>query len=95
MAKLGGYSHEGNKRGDSYDFLKILQAKFNKNEWNIYDTGENIDEVEQKSLLTTCTTRLHSYLGLPYIFWIFTKKISKNSTHLLYYLCESKILAEG
>ena len=35
-------------------------------------TEENIDEVEQISLLTPCTTKLHlDIIRLPYLFWIF------------------------
>ena len=36
---------------------------------------ENIDEVEQIILLTTCTSKLHRYIGLLYIFYIFSKKV--------------------
>ena len=39
------------------------------------NTVENIDEVEQIILLTTLQNYI-DIIGLPYIFWIFTKTIS-------------------
>ena len=38
------------------------------------NTVENIDEVEQIILLTTCTTQLHRYHRLPYFFLDFHQK---------------------
>ena len=40
-------------------------------------TDINIYEVEQKTLLTICTTKLHICYRVTLHFWIFTKKISK------------------
>ena len=49
-------------KGGSLAIFPKLYAKWDKNEWNIYiDKEENVDEVEQKSLLTTCITKLHRY----------------------------------
>ena len=38
------------------------------------NTAENIDEVEQIGLLSTCLENYIDIIGLPYIFLIFTKR---------------------
>ena len=38
------------------------------------NTVENIDEVEQISLLTICTTKLHRYCRVTLYFWDFHQK---------------------
>ena len=68
----------------SYRFHKIFKAKLNKKSEICIKAVENIDEFEQISLLTTCTTQLH-IIGLPYIFWIFTKNFPKISLPPFYY----------
>ena len=54
-------------------FSRQICTKVNKISVN---TEVNIDEVEQKTLLTICTTKLHICWVTLY-YWIFTKKISK------------------
>ena len=59
------------------------------------NTEINIDEVEQKTLLTICTTNYIDVIGLPYIFECSPKNFFENSTALLlpsslYYLCEGR-----
>jgi hypothetical protein len=49
------------KEGVYYDFHKIFQAKLNKICLTVFKYSENIKEVEQISLLTTCITKLHTY----------------------------------
>ena len=38
------------------------------------NTVENIDKVEQISLITTCTTRIHRYYGVTLHFYGFSPK---------------------
>ena len=45
---------------NSYDFPKVAQGCTKMSEISV-NTVENIDEVEQKSFLNTCTTKLHRY----------------------------------
>ena len=52
------------------------------------DTVEKIDEGEQKSLLTTYTTKLLSFYRVTLYFLSFHKKIYENSTPPFYYLSE-------
>ena len=48
--------------------------------------GENIDEIDQIILLTTCTTKLHRYHRVTLHFLDFHQKIfSRNSNHPFYY----------
>ena len=44
------------------------------------NTVEHTDEVEQISLLSSCTTKLHRYNRVTLLIFI-KKKLSENSTH--------------
>ena len=61
-------------------FPKISRPRWTKMSEISLNIVENIDEDTQKSLLITCTTKLHNIIWSTYIFSIFTKKISWNST---------------
>ena len=77
-------------------FLKCLGQSWTKKSEMSMKTVKNVDEFEQICLLTTCTTKLHSYNRVTTDFLDFQQKKSKNSTHPFYYpsspllLCESK-----
>ena len=65
------------RRGVFYDFPKNFQAKLNKNEWNIYKySGKHWWSWTNKLILQNCI----DVIELRYIFLLFTKLISKNST---------------
>ena len=67
-------------KGGLYHFPKICKAMLKRNGWNTYKNSENIDEVEQISLLITCITKLQRYctIELPYIFGFSPKTFSEN-----------------
>ena len=86
------YSRQSNERGVSYDFPKIFLAKLS--EISII-TMEIIDEVQQISLRTTCTTKLHRYYRVNLHFLDFHQNIFPEIPLPLYYLRESEVENEG
>ena len=71
-----GTSREGNKRGGSLTvFPKFSRPSWTKMSEISINTVENIAEVEQIILLTTCTTKLHSYYRVTLHFFYFHQKI--------------------
>ena len=71
------YSREGNY------FPNILRLSWTKMSEISMNTVENIDEVDQISLLTTCNTKLHRSYRVTLHFLQFHQNITKNSTPLL------------
>ena len=59
----------------SYDFPKIFRPILTKMSKISINTEVNIDEVEQKTLLTICTTKLHRYYRVTLHFLDFHQKI--------------------
>ena len=82
-----GTSREGNKRGGSLTvFPKFSRPSWTKMSEISINTVENIAEVEQIILLTTCTTKLHSYYRVTLHFFLCSQKnFSRNSKPPFYY----------